>query len=214
MPGPPTRNSYLRRDVEHPGRPEPGDGGHDRKDVLRDRGLRVEGSNAGTRMLTRPIAARHKRPYRAAWTAKNLLLHFCLTIGHKGQPPGARIEAITATARPLHGHPTATPRPDEGSTQRSLDSFVSFVRDILIVAMRGLRCKPPEASTRHWNLRASLKLVAGVVLAPHQPHSRNDSAGIQRQGAKRPRRKVDTAKSQRRRPGSLRSPNGDIQDRP
>ena len=109
MAGPPTRNSHLRRDVEHPGRPERGDGGHDRRDVLRDRGVGVEGSNAGTRIRTRSIAARHLRPDGAGRTPKNLLLHYCLTTGHKGQPPGARYGPFTAPSRPHNGHITAPP---------------------------------------------------------------------------------------------------------
>ena len=35
---------------------------------------------------TRLITALHLRPEGAGRTAKDLLLHFCLTIGHKGQP--------------------------------------------------------------------------------------------------------------------------------
>jgi hypothetical protein len=49
-------------------------------------------------------------------------------------------------------------------------------------------------------------------LEPTPADTRNNSVGIQRQGAKRPRRKVDTAKSQWW-PGGLRSPSGDPQDR-
>ena len=65
---------------------------------------------------TRPIAARHIRPYRAAWTAKNLLFHTLFV--SLPDTKGNRLEHLSAILWPPYGQGAARLAVHTAVTQR------------------------------------------------------------------------------------------------